>query len=156
MAVKNLPTYISLSEAAEKHHLNPQALTRLVECGKIQAVRVNGEIAVVEEEVKRVKLKAPKRDALWGCVEHLDGVPIGVEEACMRYNISSSSLYRWIELDYVRVLSDQRGGGRGRKRTLNEADVAYAELVAKERGRKRGRRIFSSEYLPPHYMSSSV
>jgi len=60
------------------------------------------------------------------------------------------SIYRWIERGYVRVLDDQRGGGRGRKRLLNEADVAYAALVAKERGKREGRRILTPEFIPPH------
>ncbi len=156
MVTASFPTYILLDDAAKKYHFDRQTLTRLVECGKIQAVKINGGIAVAAKEVENAKQKMSKRNELWSRVQHLDGVPIGLEEACTRYNISSPSLYRWIDLSYVRVLGDQRGGGRGRKRTLNEADVAYAELVAKERGRKRGRRIFSSEYLPPHYASGSV
>ena len=110
MVTESFPTYILLNGAAEKYHFDRQTLTSLIECGKIQAVKVNGGIAVLEEEVKQAKLNTSKRDALWRCVEHLDGVSIGLVEACTRYNTSSASLYCWIERSYVRVLCDRRGG----------------------------------------------
>jgi len=145
MAVE-LPEYLPLEEAARRYRLSPEILTRAVEDGKIRAVCADGRILVAEEDVQ----KMTKRDALWSQVAHLDGSPIALEQACSRYAISSPSLYRWIDAGYVRVLEDQRGGGRGRKRVLNEADVAYAALVAKERGRRRGKPIFTEEFLPPH------
>lgn len=146
MPVK-LPTYIPLDEAADKYRLTAEALTRAVEDGIIRAVKINGGIAVAEEDVQVLS----KRDELWERVKHLDGVPIGVEEARRKYHLGAASLNQWIASKIVRVIETPNGMGRGKKKLLNEADVAYAELVAKERGRKRGRRIFSDEYLPPHY-----
>ena len=141
-----LESYLTLSEAARKYGVSTDALMRLVKDGIIRAVRVDGGVLVAEGDVQTLS----KREELWRRVESLDGIPIGLEEACNKYRISSPSLYRWIDAGYIRVLEDRRGGGRGKKRLLNEADVAYAELVAKERGRRRGRRIFTTEYLPPH------
>ena len=94
-----------------------------------------------------------ERDALWAQVRQLDGNSIGIEEACRKYSVSKASIYRWIDLGYVRVLDDQRGGGRGHKRLVNEADVAYAALVAEVRGRKKGKRILAPEFIPPHVVS---
>jgi predicted site-specific integrase-resolvase len=145
-----LPTYIPLSKAARRYRISAKDLTNLIEKGTIRAVKVNGRVAVAEGDVARVV----KRDELWQRVKHLDGKPIGMEEACTKYRLSSPSVYRWIELGYVRVLEDQRGGGRGRKRALNEADVAYAALVAEVRGKRRGRRIFTREFVPPHAAST--
>ena len=140
--------FISQAEAARRFHLNPEKLRALVESGDVRAVRVGKEMALAEEDLK-VALGI-KRQELWARVKHLDGVPIGLGEACAKYGLSSPSIYRWIERGYVRVLDDQRGGGRGRKRLLNEADVAYAALVAKERGKREGRRILTPEFIPPH------
>ncbi len=115
-----LPIYITLEEAARRYHLSQQMLTRAVENGIIRAVRVNGDIiAVAEGDVKVMS----KREELWRRVKHLDSVPIGLEEACAKYQLSSPSLYQWITRGYVRVLQDQRGGGRGHKRTLNETPL---------------------------------
>jgi predicted site-specific integrase-resolvase len=146
----NLRTYIPLSEAVRRYDLDPGVLTRMIEDGRIDAVRTNGDIAVAEEDVDRTRKTMSKRDELWRRVRHLDGRPIGIRAACNEYGFSTSSLYRWIERDYVRILKDQRGGGRGRKRALNEADVAYAAEVAKIRGKTPGRAIFTSDYTPPH------
>jgi hypothetical protein len=142
-----LPTYIPVAEATEKYRGGRRELNRLVDSGRVRAVKINGGIAVAEEDVRETTLQPSD---LWKRVKHLDGVPIGMGEACRKYRLGFASLNRWIELGYVRVVDDQRGGGRGRKRAVNEADVAYAALVANERGRRRGRRIFTLELLPPH------
>ncbi len=149
-AVATIPTYVPLDEAARQYGLSEVALRRAVEQGIIRAVRLLGEgIAVADEDVAVVA----ERDALWKKVKHLDGHQVGIEEACRKYNVSKASVYRWIELGYVRVLDDQRGGGRGHKRLVNEADVAYAALVADARGRKKGKRILVPEFIPPHASS---
>ena len=142
----DLPTYIPLNEATRRYRIGAQALTQMVEKGTIRAVKIDGSMAVAETDVQLTT----KRNSLWARVEHLDGTPIGLEEACVKYDFSSPSVYRWIAQGYVRVLNDQRGGGRGRKRLLNEADVAYIALVAKERGKRQGKRIVTSKFTPPH------
>jgi transposase len=86
---------------------------------------------------------------LWQRVSHLDGKPIGLREAIEKYDISMSTVYRWIDKGYVRVL-EEGGVGRGNKRLLNEADMAYAGKVADIRGRSQGRTIITEEYIPPH------
>lgn len=148
-----LPTYITLEEAARRYRIDPQVLAGMVESGKVRAVKVNrGIIAVAEGDVKLIS----RREELWERVRYLDGIPIGLEEACTKYQLSSPSLYRWISRGYVRVLQDQRRGGRGHKRTLNEADVAYIALVAKERGKVRGKRIVTQEFVPLHCSFSAA
>ena len=43
----NVPTYITLPEAAQKHGLSEQALTQLIQAGKIEAVQLpSGEVLV--------------------------------------------------------------------------------------------------------------
>jgi predicted site-specific integrase-resolvase len=149
----NLRTYIPLSEAVRRYDLDPGILTRMIEDGRIDAVRTNGDIAVAEEDVDRTRKTMSKRDELWRRVRHLDGRPIGLREGCRKYDFSSPSVYNWINKGYIRVLKDTRGGGRGRKRLLNEADLAYAALVAKERGQQQGKAIFTTEFIPPHSVS---
>lgn len=144
-----LPTYIPLAEAARRYHLDRQALTHAVESGRMKAIQVKGEITVAEEDIRM----AAKRKELWRQVESLDGEPIAIGAAREKYNLGAASLYKWIKLGYVRVIEDLRGRGRGRKRTLNEADVAYIALVADERGRQPGKRIITPEFIPPHLIS---
>jgi hypothetical protein len=149
-----LPRYIPLSEAAYRYDLEPSVLTSMIEDGRIDAVKTNGDIAVAEEDVSEARKTMAKREELWRRVQHLDGEPIGIEDAYTKYAMSPSSVYRWMERGYIRILRDRRGGGRGRKRLINEADIAYAAEVAGERGRKRGKPIFTSEFVPPHCSSN--
>jgi len=147
MSPDNLPTYIPLNQAATRYGVNAAMLRHAVESGIMQAVRTpEGGILVASKDMAVMT----ERGNLWNQVRHLDGKPIGIGEACRKYKLGTVSVYHWIEQGYVRVLNDQRGGGRGNKRTLNEADVAYASLVADTRGRRPGRRIFTQKFLPPH------
>jgi hypothetical protein len=91
---------------------------------------------------------------IWERVARLDGEPIGVREACEKYDLSPTTVYTWIRRGYVRVL-EEGGRGRGNKRLLNEADLAYAGGVADTRGRQQGRTIITDEYVPPHARESS-
>ncbi|HIE38147.1 MAG TPA: hypothetical protein EYP77_03600 [Anaerolineae bacterium] len=147
MKKMKLPTYIQLDEAARRYGVSREALTRAVADGIMRAVRTpEGGVLVASEDVRKVK----ERDELWATVAHLENRRIGIHEASQKYNLSLDSLYRWIRLGYIRVVEDAKGGGRGRKRLLNEADVAYASRLADIRGRGRGRRIFSEDMIPPH------
>ena len=103
-----------------------------------------------DEESSESKVSA---EEIWERVAHLAGEGIGVERACEKYDLSVSSMYAWIEKGYVRVLKNRRGGGRGIKRLLNEADVAYIAEVADIRGRRQGREIITSDFIPPHVQS---
>ena len=144
-----LPTYIPLGEAAAKYRLDRQSLTQAIEDGIIRAVRINGGVAVANEDVAVVN----KRNSLWKRVKHLDGNPISMSEACERYpEINFASLSRWVQQGHIRTISGQRGGGRGRKLLLNEADVAYTASLVQIRGKKPGKRVFTPEYLPPHQL----
>ncbi len=149
--VTDLPRYIPLTEAAERYGVSEEVLERAIESGTIRAVQLDQEVAVAEGDVREIA----SRQELWQQVQYLDGVPITIEKACRKYGLSKPSLYRWIRQGFVRVLYDQRGGkrgGRGNKRLLNEADVAYAALVADVRKVKRGQRTFTREYWPPHML----
>jgi hypothetical protein len=152
-SASSLPTYISIPEAINQYDLEREILTRLVEAGRVRAIKIDGSLVVAVEDVRRIAEKVIRKDELWARVRHLDGEPIAVGEARQKYHLGAASLNRWIDKGYVRVIKEQRGKGRGRKRNLNEADVAYAALVAEERGRRQGRRIFVPEFVPPHLVS---
>jgi len=142
---RELLTYIPLNEATRRYCVGAQALTQMVEKGTIRAVKIKEGLAVAEADVRA----ATMRDELWARVNHLDGKPIGVNEAASRYQLSTGSLTRWVKAGYIRVV--QRGdpkGGRGRKTYLNEGDVAYAKLVSDKRQSRPGRRVFTREFLP--------
>ena len=142
-----LPTFIYLNEAASHYGVRREMLTQLVEDGKIRAGQINGEIAVAQEDVQVLN----QRNQLWRQVKHLDGVAISMTAACEKYEeINFASLSRWVARGYIRALGGQKGGGRGNKRLLNEADVAYTALLIRKRGKRPGKRVFSPETFPPH------
>ncbi len=141
-----LTSYIPIQEAARRYHIDQRLLTAAIESGTMRAVQVNGDLVVAIEDLNTMSVK----QQIWKRVASLDGKPIGIEDAKLKYNLGMASIYNWIKRGYIRILNNQTGGGRGNQRTLNEADVAYISLVADERGRQPGKRIITREFVPPH------
>jgi len=150
----DLPTYIPLNEATRRYRIGAQALTQMVEKGTIRAVRIDGSLAVAETDIDAMAL----RDELWARVKYLDAVTISMSQACEKYEeINFASLSRWVARGYIRTVGNSsRGGGRGRRRLLNEADVAYTASLLRVRGKKPGKRVFTTETLPPHLAKTAT
>ncbi len=115
-----LPRYIPLDQAAKQYPVSRAALTQAVETGKIRSVRVNGFIAVAEEDMKVLAVELDKK---------LVGNPIRVTEAAEKYGVSQQNLSRWADAGYICIIER-----RNRLLVLDEADV------------KRAARIFTKAY----------
>ena len=94
-----LATYIPLTDAARRYHLNPHGLKRAVESGRMKAIRVNGSVAVSTDDAQTLS----KRQELWMRAASLDGQPIGVEDASKKYNLGTASIYTSIRQGYIRM-----------------------------------------------------
>ena len=145
--VTELPQYIPLAEALRRFRISEEALKEAISSGRIRTATIGEEVAVAEQDVRKLSID---REALWQEASRWEGHVIGIEEAHELYGLNKQSIYRWIEKGYIRVVKDQRGGGRGRKRLLNKADVVYIALLKERIGQHRGRRLLTPETLPPH------
>lgn len=117
----DLPTYVSISEAAKRYHLGHEALTHLVEAGKVRAVEVDESIAVAKEDIRLALIQLEIKPD-----ENLRGQPIRATEAAKRYEINERTLGRWAESGHIQVIE------RGPKLlVLDEADVKLAAEVYK-------------------------
>jgi len=147
-------TVIPLPEAAKRLRLSPDVLTRLVQDDKIRVRSVrtagDGQIMLDEGDVERMVKAKALRDKIWEKVAKFEGETISIREA-EEYGVSYPTLYRCIEMGYIRA-NKANGTGRGRKRLLNKADVAYVAELAK-RGGGRGHRLFGPDTIPPHAMA---
>jgi predicted site-specific integrase-resolvase len=121
----NLPTYITIGEAAKKYHLEHDTLGCLVRDGKIQAVEVDGNIAVAEEDVSTASAEAAIQDVEFD--ESLKGHPIRVTEAADKYGVSHANLSRWADTGYIQIIERAP-----RLLLLDEADVRFAVEVFKQ------------------------
>ncbi len=140
-----LPVYVPFEESLRRFAVDGETLRQAVERGEVKAITIDGTLAVAEEDVRVLSIRVN----LWRQVRHLEGVPIGVRDAYQKYGLSPTTLYRWIESGYIRVMKETTGKGRGKKRILNEADVAYADLLRRRLGGRKGKRFFNEELVPP-------
>ena len=94
--IEKAPRYIVLEDACQKYNLERDHLTRAVERGIIRAIRVNGHIAVAEEDVRKL------RDANGEPVTDLPRY-IPLTEAAERYGVSEEALKEAISSGKIRV-----------------------------------------------------
>jgi hypothetical protein len=148
-------TVIPLPDAAKRLCLSPEVLTRLIQDDKIRVRSVktgDGQIMLDEGDVKRMAKAKALRDKIWEKVAKFDGETIGIKDAMELYGLQDKTIYLCIEKGYIRAGQGSKGG-RGKKRELNKADVAYVAELAR-RGGGRGHRLFGPDTIPPHVMGA--
>ena len=137
----DVPTYLPLSEAADKYDLSEKALTQLIEAGKIEAVRLpSGEVLVPADNGS----KAPqtKEEIVTEKFADLQEKPITVSKAANTYELHERTIRRWIENGYIKVIKEDS------PIQIDQADVAYCKDIYRQYGGKRGVRIFDEDGSP--------
>jgi len=143
-----LPVFIPLSEAARKYGLEEAYLRQMVERGKIRAAMVAGEMVVSEEEVKKraeqEQHSGVKKEDLpeYSEFKHLEDIPISISEAEKKYEVPNQTIVRWVQKGFIRVI-----GVEGRKKYINERDVAYCSYIY-NKNRGQGKWVFSRNGTP--------
>ena len=94
--MSRIPRYIPLGEAAVKYDVSAELLSEAVERGIIRAIRVNGHIAIAEEDVR--KLRDVNGEP---AVELPRYIPLA--EALRRFRISEEVLKEAISSGKIRV-----------------------------------------------------
>ncbi len=156
----SLPRFLPLSQAAEELGVSEDVLRKQVENGTILSgilqdgsviVAVNGEktielphtepseasppvsteprplpLAVAGDDIN-AHLAAIRREDF----AHLEGRPITVSEAAEKYGVPVSTIHRWVQQGYIKAIANPEG--RGRKKILDEASVAFCAEIYKVR-----------------------
>ena len=140
-----VPTYLHLSEAADKYNLSENVLTQLIQAGKIEAVQLpSGELPVAanndsqqirtKEQIIAEKFKDQREQ------------PITVSEASEKYEILGRTIREWISLNYIHVVDDDSYPMK-----IDEAEVAYCAEIFHERkaaGIRSGAPLLDNYGLP--------
>lgn len=140
---QKVPTYIPLADAVQKYGISEEALTQLIETGKIEAVQLpSGELLVAADNGS---LPKTKEQIIQEKYTHLRQQPITVTDAADKYDLHRDTVLEWVKKDYITSLKQ---GGRGSRMELDEAEVAYCAKIYHERGGKRGVRLFDENGNP--------
>jgi hypothetical protein len=103
----------------------------MIEEGRIDAIKTNGDIAVAEEDVGIAVMQSRAR-----IDRSLQGEPIRLVKAAEKYDISDANLVRWADAGYIEVLE------RGPKLLmLDEADVKLCVNVFKDARTETGSSV---------------
>ena len=137
-----LPTFLPFSEAARKYGMEEAHLRQLIEKGKIRAGVVAGEMVVSEEELRETVVTRKEDLPEYSEFKHLEGIPISISEAEGKYGVPNPTIVRWVQRGFIRVI-----GTEGRKKLINERDIAYCANVYKK-NQGQGKWIFSKNGTP--------
>ncbi len=110
--------------------MSVESLLDHIRQGAVHAVKVDGIIAVRQEDAQRLTPKEQLPE--YRKHAHLKGMGIGINEAAKKYGVPSSTVRRWMERGYITRL-----GQEGRKVLLDEADIAYCAELYRQRGGRR-------------------
>src|SRR5690606_5102000 len=106
--------------------------TTWINRGRIRGGKLNGTLALIEEDARRVAELVTDaqstRQQLRAEVAHLEGQPITVGMAARKYGLTTPSISRWAKAGYIRVI---HRSGHGRPTLIDESDVAYAQKLMK-------------------------
>ncbi len=94
--MSRIPRYVPFREAATRYDISAELLSEAVERGIVRAIRVNGHIAVAEEDVRKLR-DANSEPA----VELPRYIPLA--EALRRFRISEEVLKEAVESGKIRV-----------------------------------------------------
>ena len=141
-ATATLPVIVPISDAAREMGVDEATLRDMVKLGKIRAfvdpegvmyvqMTQQGTLPVAVAEDTRqppdddinARLRQIRRENF----AHLEGQPITVSEAARKYGVPVSTLHRWLERGYISALNNE--SGRGRRKILDEATVAYCAEI---------------------------
>ena len=133
-----MKTYRHLVDAATQYDIEPEKLRELVEEKAIRAQYLQNEhgkqLIVLDRDVRAW---VADRDVTCEQFKHLDGTPIMLSEAAKKYGFSTSSLWRWIGQEHIRVIKRV-----GKRVFLDEADIAYARALADMKKLRSGQALF--------------
>ncbi len=124
-----LPTYITVEEAARRYRIPEDTLTKMVEDGKIRAVKVNGGVAVAVEAVTMLAVKSEEGDEL-----------VSIREASRRLNVPPGVISRWHKYGWLSV----RGSGPNRMILISMCQAEKLAALREQQG-KRGRRLIPKD-----------
>lgn len=108
MGLSDLPEFIPLDEAAERHHINPQVLHQAVKSNTIRAVRVDEDILVNERDVTVVTVQTQD-------INQTEDELVSIHEAAKRLQIESRTVWEWQERGWLPLL----GTGKGRAKLVS-------------------------------------
>jgi len=127
----SLPRLIALAEAARRYNVPEGVLERFVEEGRVRRGASDGSFLLMEQDVQELARTVSRNR-----FAHLQGKPIRVRQAEKKYGIPNQTLSRWAHSGRIRIL---RQGSQLLE--LDEADVAYAHLLADTLGMRQGRGV---------------
>jgi len=141
----DIPQAIPLKDAADYLNISPEALTRLIQSGKIKAVAYEGGILVVANNGSM----QTKEKLIMEQFGALVGVAISIPEASQHYNVPDQTIRDWVKKGYIHIIED------GWPKQINEAEMAYCAQVYHARkadGTLGGAPLLDEDGLPYELM----
>jgi hypothetical protein len=130
---------LQVKEAAAKYKIPEREIRDLIEAGRLDLYTADDDQTelIAKEAIGALAAARFVRRENFG---HLEGAPIGISEAALKYRFHVGTISQWVEDGHIREIGpDPR---HKQRRLINEADVAYAAALRDLKGIKPGRSLW--------------
>lgn len=130
--------YLTRDEALDRYPLEPDELDNLIreERVKYETVKDQGqEFEVIYDD--DLASYIAERDITPEKFEHLRGNLLNLNQASLKYRVSSSNMSRWTRQGIIEIKGEE-----GMEKFVDEADVAYIVALAEAKKMRRGKKLF--------------
>lgn len=141
MMITAKATLLRLHQAAREYKIPEGELNALIEDGNLEFYELDDDgqcvrLVTADDIAAIAAEKFVKRESF----KHLEGTPIGISEAGLKYGFHVGTISQWVEDGHIREIGPDPN--HKQRRLINEADVAYAATLRDLKGIKPGRSLW--------------
>lgn len=134
--------YLTRQQALVNHPLSEDELDILIKTGQVDAILCDcgGEqvLALYDDDLAAY---VAERDITPEKYKHLQGNLLSMNEAGLKYGVTSSVISRWAS----HGLLDVKGTGERNKKLIDEADIAYLVALGRAKKMRPGKKPFRQD-----------
>ncbi len=134
-----MKTYLSRAEALTRYPLTETELDRLLDQGRVNTVNLlcegKPQLILYDDDLAAY---VAERDITPAKFDHLRGNLLGMNEAGLKYGVTSATISRWVAQGKLEVKGEELN-----KKLVDEADIAYLSALGRAKKMRPGKKVFS-------------
>jgi hypothetical protein len=124
---------LSIEKASQKYKIPEPEIHSLIRDEQLPYYTLGDQELVAQDDIATVAAARLRRDQF----HDLEGVPIGVSQAAIKYGFHVGTISQWVQERHIREIGPDPT--HKLRRLINEADVAYAAAMRNLKGIRPGR-----------------
>lgn len=129
---------LSIENASQTYKIPEPEIRSLIRDEQLPYYTLGDQDLVAQEDIATLAAARLVRREQFS---HLEGVPIGVGQASLKYRFHTGTISKWLEQGHIRDIGPDPT--HKLRRLINEADIAYAAALRDVKGLRKGRSLWN-------------